>query len=83
MASGSEPGVPDTYQGCEGWSFVLVDPDNRRPVDYKRRREMLTALAKVNPEELLQNWPDGRIKMFLTQRLLRFRNESGVDFSVW
>ena len=71
----TSPGVPDIYQGNEIWNFTLVDPDNRRPVDYKRRREMLTALAKVNPEELLQNWPDGRIKMFLTQRLLRFRNE--------
>jgi (1->4)-alpha-D-glucan 1-alpha-D-glucosylmutase len=71
----TSPGVPDIYQGDEIWNFTLVDPDNRRPVDYKRRREMLAALAKVNPEELLQNWPDGRIKMFLTQRLLRFRNE--------
>jgi (1->4)-alpha-D-glucan 1-alpha-D-glucosylmutase len=71
----TSPGVPDIYQGNEIWNFTLVDPDNRRPVDYKRRREMLTALAKVNSEELLQNWPDGRIKMFLTQRLLRFRNE--------
>jgi len=71
----TSPGVPDIYQGNEIWNFTLVDPDNRRPVDYKRRREMLTALAKVNPEDLLQNWPDGRIKMFLTQRLLRFRNE--------
>jgi (1->4)-alpha-D-glucan 1-alpha-D-glucosylmutase len=71
----ASPGVPDIYQGCEIWNFSLVDPDNRRPVDYKRRREMLAALAKVNPEDLLQNWPDGRIKMFLTQRLLRFRNE--------
>jgi len=71
----ASPGVPDIYQGNEIWNFTLVDPDNRRPVDYKRRREMLAALAKVNPEELLSNWPDGRIKMFLTQRLLRFRNE--------
>jgi (1->4)-alpha-D-glucan 1-alpha-D-glucosylmutase len=71
----ASPGVADIYQGCEIWNFSLVDPDNRRPVDYKRRREMLAALGKANPEELLQNWPDGRIKMFLTQRLLRFRNE--------
>ena len=71
----TSPGVPDIYQGNETWDFSLVDPDNRRPVDYKRRREMLEALAKAKPEELLQNWPDGRIKMFLTQRLLRFRNE--------
>ena len=71
----SSPGVPDIYQGNEIWEFALVDPDNRRPVNYQRRREMLGALCSTRPEELLQNWPDGRIKMFLTQRLLRFRNE--------
>jgi (1->4)-alpha-D-glucan 1-alpha-D-glucosylmutase len=71
----TSPGVPDIYQGNEIWNLALVDPDNRRPIDYKRRREMLAALAKVKPEEVLQNCPDDRIKMFLTQRLLRFRNE--------
>jgi (1->4)-alpha-D-glucan 1-alpha-D-glucosylmutase len=72
----TSPGVPDIYQGNEIWDFSLVDPDNRRPVDYKRRRSMLEGLAKVKPEELLENWPDGRIKMFLTQRLLHFRREN-------
>src|SRR5207245_5455815 len=71
----ASPGVPDIYQGNDIWDFSLVDPDNRRPVDYHQRRVMLDTLAKVRPEELLQNWPDGRIKMFLTQRLLRFRKE--------
>ena len=65
--------MPDIYQGNETWDLSLVDPDNRRPVDYKRRREMLDSLAKAKPAELLENWPDGRIKMFLTERLLRFR----------
>jgi (1->4)-alpha-D-glucan 1-alpha-D-glucosylmutase len=69
------PGVPDIYQGNEIWDFSLVDPDNRRPVDYKRRGEMLDSLTGATPEELLQNWPDGRIKLFLTQRLLRFRRD--------
>jgi (1->4)-alpha-D-glucan 1-alpha-D-glucosylmutase len=69
------PGVPDIYQGNEIWNFVLVDPDNRRPVDYKARGEMLSCLSSKTPEELLQNWPDGRIKMFLIQRALRFRRE--------
>jgi (1->4)-alpha-D-glucan 1-alpha-D-glucosylmutase len=69
------PGVPDIYQGNEIWDFSLVDPDNRRPVDYRRRREMFEGLATATPEELLQSWPDGRIKLFLTQRLLRFRRE--------
>jgi len=71
----TSPGVPDIYQGNETWDFSLVDPDNRRPVDYKRRAEMLSCLSTKSPEELLQSWPDGRIKMFLTQRALRFRNE--------
>jgi (1->4)-alpha-D-glucan 1-alpha-D-glucosylmutase len=71
----SSPGVPDIYQGNEMWDFSLVDPDNRRLVDYKRRRKILDAICTTKPEELLQNWPDGRIKMFLTQRFLKFRNE--------
>jgi len=71
----TSPGVPDIYQGNEIWDFSLVDPDNRRPVDYKRRREMLTQLAQAKPRELVDLWPDGRIKMFLTQRALQFRRE--------
>jgi len=71
----TSPGVPDIYQGNEIWDYSLVDPDNRRPVDYQLRREMLACLPSANPEELLYNWPDGRIKMFLTQRALRFRRE--------
>jgi len=71
----TSPGVPDIYQGNETWDFSLVDPDNRRPVDYKLRAEMLSCLSSKTPEELLQNWPDGRIKMFLTQRALHFRSE--------
>ena len=74
------PGVPDVYQGSEIWNFSLVDPDNRRPVDYLQRREMLDSLATVSPEELLQQWPDGRIKLFLTQRLLRFRRDHQALF---
>src|SRR5207237_4429648 len=57
------PGVPDIYQGNEIWDFSLVDPDNRRPVDYERRREMLRSLQTVSPGELLETWPDGRIKL--------------------
>lgn len=74
------PGVPDIYQGNEIWDFSLVDPDNRRPVDYGRRREMLASLEQVSPEELLREWPDGRIKLMLTQRLLRFRREHPLLF---
>ena len=71
----TSPGVPDIYQGTEIWNLSLVDPDNRRPVDYKMRAEMLSCLSSKSPQELLQNWPDGRIKLFLTQSALRCRNE--------
>jgi (1->4)-alpha-D-glucan 1-alpha-D-glucosylmutase len=71
----ASPGVPDIYQGNEIWNYNLVDPDNRQPVDYKQRRKMLKALPASAPDELIRSWPDGRIKMFLTQRLLQFRRE--------
>jgi (1->4)-alpha-D-glucan 1-alpha-D-glucosylmutase len=69
------PGVPDTYQGNEIWDFSLVDPDNRRRVDYVMRREMLDSLAEAAPAELLEHWPDGRIKLLVTSRLLRLRRD--------
>jgi (1->4)-alpha-D-glucan 1-alpha-D-glucosylmutase len=77
------PGVPDLYQGAELWDFSLVDPDNRRPVDYHLRQEMLTEfrsrLSQGGPErtqltgDLLGNLPDGRIKLFLIYQTLSFR----------
>jgi (1->4)-alpha-D-glucan 1-alpha-D-glucosylmutase len=76
----TSPGVPDIYQGNEIWDYSLVDPDNRRPVDYKRRREMLESLATANANDLVLNWADGRIKMFLTQRVLQFRREHAELF---
>ena len=75
------PGVPDIYQGSETWNFSLVDPDNRRAVNYQRQREMLESLEKTSPGELLEQWPDGRIKLFLTQRLLRFRRDHAALFA--
>jgi len=71
----TSPGVPDIYQGTEIWDYSLVDPDNRRAVDYNRRRDMLEGLAIASPADLMQTWPDGRIKLFLTQRVLRFRRD--------
>ncbi|HUS24023.1 MAG TPA: malto-oligosyltrehalose synthase, partial [Candidatus Binatia bacterium] len=67
------PGIPDTYQGCDFWDFSLVDPDNRRPVDYATRRQ---ALEKNRPlPELLAHWRDGRIKQALIARVLNFRKQ--------
>jgi len=71
----TSPGVPDIYQGNEIWDYSLVDPDNRRPVDYQLRQRMLDGLATSRPDDLMPTWPDGRIKMFLTQRVLRFRRD--------
>src|SRR5882762_4183112 len=71
----TSPGVPDIYQGNEIWDYSLVDPDNRRPVDYKRRRGMLESLATANAQDLMRDWADGRIKMFLTQRVSQFRRK--------
>jgi len=70
----SAPGVPDFYQGTELWDFTLVDPDNRRPVDYDLRRRTLTALRdSPRPEELLEHRRDGAIKMFVMNRALAAR----------
>jgi (1->4)-alpha-D-glucan 1-alpha-D-glucosylmutase len=76
----TSPGVPDIYQGNEIWDYSLVDPDNRCPVDYKRRREMLESIAGANAHDLVRNWTDGRVKMFLTQRVLQFRREHTALF---
>ena len=54
------PGVPDLYQGNDFWDFTLVDPDNRRPVDYASRQQALQ--HSLDLPDLLTNWRDGRIK---------------------
>jgi (1->4)-alpha-D-glucan 1-alpha-D-glucosylmutase len=76
------PGVPDLYQGTELWDLSLVDPDNRRPVDYQRRRQMLERLRAASesniaalPGELLAARADGRIKLFVTHRTLQARRD--------
>jgi (1->4)-alpha-D-glucan 1-alpha-D-glucosylmutase len=65
------PGVPDTYQGCELWDLSLVDPDNRRPVDFELRRESLE--QRAHPVALLASWRDGRIKQHLIASTLALR----------
>jgi (1->4)-alpha-D-glucan 1-alpha-D-glucosylmutase len=73
------PGVPDFYQGTELWDFSLVDPDNRRPVDYGLRRAQMESLG-LDGAPLLEHWRDGRIKQFAIRTLLRFRQEQRVLF---
>jgi (1->4)-alpha-D-glucan 1-alpha-D-glucosylmutase len=65
------PGVPDFYQGCEFWDLSLVDPDNRRPVDYQARRD---AIAALDLATATARWRDGWLKLWLTERLLASRN---------
>lgn len=74
------PGVPDTYQGCELWDFSLVDPDNRRPVDFEDRMGRLSRLGDAYAQQreqlapaLLRDWPDGTVKLFVVWRLLAMR----------
>jgi (1->4)-alpha-D-glucan 1-alpha-D-glucosylmutase len=80
------PGVPDTYQGAELWDLSLVDPDNRRPVDFTLRNAALRAidesLANGTSREqiaadLYGSWPDGRIKLYVLATLLRHRTSAG------
>jgi (1->4)-alpha-D-glucan 1-alpha-D-glucosylmutase len=68
------PGVSDFYQGTELWDLCLVDPDNRQPVDFSRRCELLKA-RETDWAELTSIWPTGQIKFELTRRLLKLRRE--------
>jgi (1->4)-alpha-D-glucan 1-alpha-D-glucosylmutase len=84
----TSPGVPDFYQGTELWDFSLVDPDNRRPVDYAVRVKALAGLraaeAEIGPKELfrilLDSREDGRIKLYIIYRCLNFRRDRNVLF---
>ena len=75
----TSPGVPDLYQGTEYWDFSLVDPDNRRPVDFPARQKSLA--ESRSPAELLGHWRDGRVKQAVIARALRFRAEAGELFT--
>ena len=87
----TSPGVPDIYQGTEMWDLSLVDPDNRRPVDYELRRSLLQELKtpeeKAGPDlplrvrQLLEQGQDGRVKLYLLYRTLNFRRTHHSIFS--
>jgi (1->4)-alpha-D-glucan 1-alpha-D-glucosylmutase len=74
------PGVPDIYQGTEVWDFSLVDPDNRRPVDFSARAKLLEGLDQASVPHLFEHWQDGGIKLRLIRALLRFRREQPALF---
>ena len=73
------PGVPDIYQGTEWWDFSLVDPDNRRPVDFAARRQAVDGHLSI--VELLGHWRDGRLKQQVIRRLLDLRERRPALFA--
>lgn len=84
----TSPGVPDLYQGCELWDLSLVDPDNRRPVDFDLRARVLTEMQERAErggrldlaKDLLREWRDGRIKFFAIWQLLQLRKRRAKTF---
>jgi (1->4)-alpha-D-glucan 1-alpha-D-glucosylmutase len=84
----ASPGIPDFYQGSEVWNFSLVDPDNRRPIDYARHRSLLESLDAASPADpaglaaqLMQNPSDGGIKLYITSQALRYRKANRDVFT--
>ncbi len=75
------PGVPDFYQGTELWDLSLVDPDNRRPVDFELRSDLLRRCRPLTAPEALADWDSGLPKLWMTTRVLALRRERAADFS--
>jgi (1->4)-alpha-D-glucan 1-alpha-D-glucosylmutase len=75
------PGVPDFYQGTEFWDLSLVDPDNRRPVDFAERASVLASMATPDWQSLAQNWSNGHLKLAWTRQLLKLRTELADVFT--
>jgi (1->4)-alpha-D-glucan 1-alpha-D-glucosylmutase len=74
------PGIPDFYQGTEFWDLSLVDPDNRRPVDFHARAAALKDVAAPDWQRLAADWPRGDIKLAVTARLLALRGGNAALF---
>jgi (1->4)-alpha-D-glucan 1-alpha-D-glucosylmutase len=74
------PGIPDIYQGTELWDLSLVDPDNRRPVDYALRRRLLGALERATPKEIMARNDEGLPKLWVIRQTLRLRRRRPALF---
>jgi (1->4)-alpha-D-glucan 1-alpha-D-glucosylmutase len=74
------PGIPDIYQGTEIWDLSLVDPDNRRLVDYEMRKRLLAELEHLTPEEIMQRSEEGLPKLWIVRQTLRARCSHARDF---
>ncbi|MDI6710280.1 MAG: malto-oligosyltrehalose synthase [Bacillota bacterium] len=88
LLKAASPGVPDFYQGTELWNLSLVDPDNRRPVDFGLRARLLASLMEEEAlgrralvEKLLSGWDDGRVKLYVTYKALAFRRAHAALFA--
>src|SRR5256714_4592534 len=75
------PGVPDFYQGTEFWDLSLVDPDNRRPVDFAERAEVLALVRERDWQGLAQNWTNGHLKLAWSRHVLKLRSELAEVFT--
>lgn len=71
------PGIPDVYQGCELWDYSLVDPDNRRPIDYDRRRKLLDQLEGADPATISAGSSAGLPKLWVVRQALHARRRLG------
>jgi (1->4)-alpha-D-glucan 1-alpha-D-glucosylmutase len=69
------PGVPDIYQGTELWDLSLVDPDNRRPVDFALRRRLLAEMLRLSPDDILARMDEGLPKLFTIRQALHLRHK--------
>jgi (1->4)-alpha-D-glucan 1-alpha-D-glucosylmutase len=76
----TSPGVPDTYQGTELWDLSLVDPDNRRPVDYETRRKLLREMKDMRVADVMKRMDDGLPKLWTIYKTLRVRTEHRDSF---
>jgi (1->4)-alpha-D-glucan 1-alpha-D-glucosylmutase len=74
------PGVPDFYQGTELWDLSLVDPDNRRPVNFELRAELLRKCRGMTAAEAVHDWDSGLPKLWMTARVLALRRALAEDF---
>ena len=74
------PGVPDIYQGCELWDWSLVDPDNRRPVDFKLRQGRLAEVRKLSVDDIWKRRAEGLPKIWLIHKTLKLRKHHS-DFA--
>ena len=71
----TSPGIPDIYQGCDLWDLSLVDPDNRRPVDFDLRRRLLHESTLLSAEEIMARMEEGMPKLWLTRQALHLRRQ--------